>query len=89
MKSDNQPLVLTTLPELQKMVREAVRQELETSAKARPELISTDEMAQRVGVSPDTLRKWVAGQGCPVLRAGRKLRFREPAVLEWLEDRGA
>jgi excisionase family DNA binding protein len=51
------------------------------------ELLSAKELGKRLDVSPDTIRKWVSRDGCPCIRAGRKLRFREEAVIAWLEAR--
>jgi excisionase family DNA binding protein len=45
-------------------------------------------MAARLDVSADTVRKWVSRDDCPCVRAGRALRFREDAVIAWLEVRG-
>ena len=49
--------------------------------------ISRAELAHRLGVSEDTLRRWdVARSGPPCIRAGRKIYYRRSAVLDWLEE---
>ena len=51
-------------------------------------LYTTDEVAARLGLrTPQTLRNWVQ-QGCPVVRAGRVLRFDLDAVVAWNAARG-
>jgi excisionase family DNA binding protein len=61
---------------------------LEAGANKQPkELLTADELAVRLDVVADTIRKWVSRDGCPCVRAGRKLRFREDAVIAWLETR--
>jgi excisionase family DNA binding protein len=49
---------------------------------------SAEELGKRIRVHARTVRNWVL-HGCPHVRAGRKLRFREPDVLQWLEERGS
>jgi len=55
--------------------------------KAEPaRLITTGELAQRLGVTSDTIRKWTRDRRIPCLRVGRKtLRFDLAAVLVALE----
>jgi hypothetical protein len=49
--------------------------------------ISRTDLAQQLGVSEDTLRRWdVLRSGPPCIRAGRKIYYRRSAVIEWLED---
>jgi len=80
-------LVVTTEALLRELVREAVEQAVK--AESAPELLSAEETANHLGVSADTVRKWVSRDGCPCVRAGRKLRFRKDEVVAWLEDRRA
>jgi predicted DNA-binding transcriptional regulator AlpA len=50
--------------------------------------ISRADLAQQLGVSEDTLRRWDAARtGPPCIRAGRKIFYRRSAVLEWMEER--
>jgi hypothetical protein len=49
--------------------------------------ISRTDLAQQLGVSEDTLRRWdVLRSGPPCIRAGRKVYYRRATVLEWLEE---
>ena len=49
--------------------------------------ISRTELAQQLGLSEDTLRRWAAARsGPPCIRAGRKIFYRRAAVLDWLEE---
>lgn len=48
-------------------------------------LMTTDQLAEYLGVSPYTLYDWrVAGAGPPFLRAGAQYRYRLSEVDEWL-----
>ena len=64
-----------------------LEEKIEALATGAPELLTADQLGARLDISPDTLRKWVTRDGCPCVRAGRKLRFREQAVIAWLEAR--
>jgi excisionase family DNA binding protein len=81
------PLIVATRSDLREIIRDAVGEAVQRYERV-PELLSTKEMAARLDVSADTVRKWVSRDDCPCVRAGRALRFREDAVIAWLEDRG-
>ena len=85
--SDSLNLIVTTRTDLREIIRDAVSEAVERYERV-PELLSTKQMAVRLDVSADTVRKWVSRDDCPCVRAGRTLRFREDAVIAWLEDRG-
>ncbi len=85
--SDSVNLILTTQSDLREIIRDAVSEAVDRYERG-PELLSTKQIAGRLDVSADTVRKWVARDDCPCVRAGRALRFREDAVIAWLEDRG-
>ena len=80
-------LVVTTLSDLREIIHDAVSEAVARYERV-PELLSTKELAARLDVSADTVRKWVSRDDCPCVRAGGALRFREDAVIAWLEDRG-
>ena len=53
-------------------------------------LITTREMASRLGVTSDTIRKWAREGRIPCMRIGLKtLRFDAAAVLDSLRKGGA
>jgi len=85
--SDSVDLIVTTRTDLREIIRDAVSEAVARYERI-PELLSTKELAARLDVSADTVRKWVSRDDCPCVRAGRALRFREDAVIAWLEDRG-
>jgi len=80
-------LIVTSKSDLREIIRDAISEAVERYERV-PELLSTKEVAARLDVSADTVRKWVSRDDCPCVRAGRALRFREDAVIAWLEDRG-
>lgn len=51
------------------------------------EVMDLQQAAAFLGVGERTLRRWVAEQGVPCARAGRLLRFRREALLEWLKTK--
>ena len=86
--SDSVDLIVTTRSALREIIRDALADALRGQEKPPPELMSADALGKRIGVHARTVRNWVL-HGCPHVRAGRKLRFREPDVLQWLEERGS
>ncbi len=79
-------LIVTTESAIRGIVKDAVSEAVQRYERV-PELLSTKQMAARLDVNADTVRKWVARDDCPCVRAGRTLRFREAAVIAWLEGR--
>ena len=48
--------------------------------------ISRLDLAQELGVTVDTMRRWEAQRfGPPCVRAGRKVYYRRDAVHDWLQ----
>ncbi|WP_079681723.1 helix-turn-helix domain-containing protein [Mycobacteroides abscessus] len=47
-----------------------------------PALLTFGQVAQRLGVEVQTVRRWVRTEQCPVVREGRRVRI--PA--EWADD---
>jgi excisionase family DNA binding protein len=86
--SDPLNLIVTTKADLREIIRDALADALSDQRTPVAELMSAEELGKRIGVHARTVRNWVL-HGCPHVRAGRKLRFREPDVLRWLEERGS
>ena len=84
--SDSLDLIVTTKADLREIIRDALADALSDQEPSASELMSAEEVGKRIGVHARTVRNWVL-DGCPHVRAGRKLRFREPDVLRWLEER--
>lgn len=81
-------LIVTTKADLREIIRDALADALSDQRTPAAELMSAEGLGERIGVHARTVRNWVL-HGCPHVRAGRKLRFREPDVLQWLEERGS
>jgi excisionase family DNA binding protein len=84
--TDRFDLIVTTKADLREIIRDALTDALSDRETPAPELMSAPELGKRIRVHARTVRNWVL-DGCPHVRAGRKLRFREPDVLRWLEER--
>jgi hypothetical protein len=81
-------LVDLSTQDLLRAVRAVVRDALADGGVGAPErLMTTDELAEDLRISADTVRSW-AHRGCPCLRISKKkLRWRQKDVLRWLEGR--
>jgi excisionase family DNA binding protein len=55
----------------------------------KPRLLTTDEAAEFLGVSPGTLCVWrcVARYRLPFLKIGRNVRYNQEDLLAWMESR--
>ena len=84
--SDSFDLIVTTKSDLREIIRDALADALSDQGTPVAELMSAEDLGKRIRVHARTVRNWVI-DGCPHVRAGRKLRFREPDVLRWLEER--
>lgn len=79
------PVIVVSPEELARIVREAVRAELEARSTAANEpaceWIGDDDAARILGVKRDTLRKI---RGLPVHRVGRRRRYRRAELDAWI-----
>ena len=59
------------------------------SVAIRPRLLTTDEAASFLGVTPGTLMVWrcVARYRLPFVKIGRTVRYDENDLVAWLESR--
>lgn len=51
--------------------------------------LSVDEICKYLGVSKDTVYKWIDRQGMPAHRMGRLWKFKKDQVDAWVESGGA
>jgi excisionase family DNA binding protein len=85
------PVIVTTAEELARIVREAVRAELEArdvAANDAPEWIDAKAAAAILRVHPRTIGNLAASGKLPSTRVGRLLRFRRADVLAYLGGAG-
>jgi excisionase family DNA binding protein len=54
------------------------------SADSAPDVMTAEEAAAYLRVSPATLRSWTKRMSVPHARFGRRLRYRRAALLSWL-----
>jgi len=76
-----------TVSDLRALLLDTVRDVMEQQPTGETgELLTTEELAKLIKVSPDTARKW-RRLGCPHVPVGeRKLRWRLDDVLRWREE---
>jgi hypothetical protein len=88
---NDERLVDMTASELRALLVDAVRDVMELQRQPggeTGELLTTEELAKLVKISPDTARKW-RREGCPHVAVGeKKLRWRLADVLRWREELG-
>ena len=72
--------------ELQALVREAVRAEIRDILDS--ELLTSDQAAGLLGMTPAAVRKAVERGQLPCVRLGRRLRFRRSELLRVVAERG-
>lgn len=52
-----------------------------------PAFLTVQEVADLLRVSPGTIRAWIAkGEGPPMMRFGKQIRYRPERVMEWVEQ---
>lgn len=52
-----------------------------------PVFLTVQEVADLLRVSPGTIRAWIAkGEGPPMMRFGKQIRYRPERVMEWVEQ---
>jgi predicted DNA-binding transcriptional regulator AlpA len=61
------------------------RAEAEHPAPLLAGCISRDDLAQELGLAPDTLGRWASRrEGPPCIRIGRRVFYRRTAVQDWI-----
>ena len=53
---------------------------------ALPQLLTIDELAERLGVSIHHIRRLIAERRVPYLKVGRFVRFDPADIAAWLDD---
>ncbi len=51
--------------------------------------LSVDEIAVYLGITRDTIYRWIDSKNIPVHRLGRRWKFRKEEVDEWVKSGGA
>ena len=85
--SNDDRLIDLTVSDLRAVLLDAIRDVLEQQPSGDTgELLTTEELAKLMKMSPDTPRKW-RRQGCPHVAVGeKKLRWRLSDVLSWRKE---
>jgi excisionase family DNA binding protein len=61
---------------------------LETMADSR-EVMNIRQASQYLGVSPDTLYKYVGEQKIPAFKLGNRWRFKKSKLDQWMEEKSS
>lgn len=67
----------------------SVRQELKDMAGIEDRWLSVEEICKYLGVSSDTVYRWIDRCGMPAHRMGRLWKFKKDQVDTWIEAGGA
>jgi excisionase family DNA binding protein len=49
-------------------------------------ILTVEQLADMLGVTPYTVRQWAREHKLPTLRLGKYWRFRESSIRQWLAD---
>jgi excisionase family DNA binding protein len=83
-----QALVVTSVSQLRSLIDEAVSAALARVASPADRPLTTEEVAEMLGVCARTVTNLVRDRGLPARRVGRSLRFFRGDVLAWMERTG-
>ena len=68
--------------------RDVVEKARETMADSR-EVMNIRQASQYLGVSPDTLYKYVGEQKIPAFKLGNRWRFKKSKLDQWMEEKSS
>jgi len=49
-------------------------------------LLKAPELADKLGISIKTIRKWTCEKKIPYIKLGSSVRFREDEILKWIDS---
>lgn len=58
-----------------------------TSNNSQPQLLTIDQLAQRLGITVRHVRRLVADKRLPYYKVGRLVRFDSEEITQWLQTR--
>jgi hypothetical protein len=83
---DDRRLMDVTLGELRQVIREEIAQALGQREESE-EMLTTQQMADRLKKHPDTLCRWAKREGCPAIRNGeRDFLWPFDDTLAWMRE---
>jgi excisionase family DNA binding protein len=59
---------------------------IERTPRTHRSLLTTEEFAEALGLSPKTIRQWTWRRSVPFVRVGRAIRFRQSTVDELIDS---
>jgi excisionase family DNA binding protein len=67
--------------------RNGEKMPIQSDSRTRRKLLTTDEFADALGLSPKTVRQWTWMRKVPFVRVGRAIRF-QPETVDEILNRG-
>ena len=74
------------MPGIEALLRRILWEGLNTMADSR-EVMNIRQASQYLGVSPDTLYKYVNEQKIPAFKLGNRWRFKKSKLDQWMEEK--
>lgn len=73
--------------ELKRLIREAVREELENHRIEPESYLSINQVSERLAIGRSSVEKMIREDGLPIIRIGALIRIKNSSLQDWLEKR--
>lgn len=73
--------------ELKRLIREAVREELENHRIEPESYLSINQISERLEIGRSSVEKMIREDGLPIIRIGALIRIKNSSLQDWLEKR--
>lgn len=73
--------------ELKRLIREAVREELENHRIDPESYLSINQVSEKLEIGRSSVEKMIREDGLPIIRIGALIRIKNSSLQEWLDMR--